>query len=144
MIVALVYLGYRKSGAYEFNLPHNYKGYVVVVYGVDKVPRSKPPFYSNKIWYNVPLSGIILTSDLPNNNYSYPAVFLDSTLGEIDKLPDPYKRYGIPHSTNPLKCGDKSYLMDIWFIKDQPDWSRKEDTINRLDLKLAEACTLIK
>jgi hypothetical protein len=142
LIVGLIYLSYRKSGIYEFNLPHNYRGYVVVVYGVDKAPRLRTPFYSNKIKFNVPLSGIIVTSSLPNENYSDPAVFLDSTLGKIAELPEPYKRHDIPYSTDTLKCGDKNYLIDIWFIKDQPSWTQKEDTINRLDLKLIEACSL--
>lgn len=144
LIVGLLYFGYRKSGIYEFNLPHNYRGYVVVVYGVDKAPRLRTPFYSNKIKFNVPSSGIIVTSSLPNDNYSDPAVFLDSTLGNINDLPEPYKRHDIPYSTDTLNCGDKNYLIDIWHIKDQPNWTQKEDTINRLDLKLLEACRLTK
>ena len=144
LIGTLVFLGYRKTGNYVFSLPHNFRGYVVLVYGVNKVQGPVTPLYSNKLRFTVPSSGIILTSYLPGSNYNDPAIFLDSTLGETDKLPDPYKRYGIPHSTNPLKCGDRNYKVDVWIIKDQPDWSRKEDSINRLDLKLAEACELIK
>jgi len=144
LIIGVLYFGYKKSGIYEFLLPHNYHGYVIVVYGVDNAPKLKTAIYSNKIKFKVPLSGIILTSSLPNDNYSDPAVFLDSTLGEIHKLPVPLKRYDLPLSSDTLKCGNKNYLFDIWIIKDEPNWSAKEDTINRLDLKFLEACTLTK
>lgn len=144
LIIGVLYFGYKKSGIYEFRLPHNYRGYVIVVYGVDNAPKLKIPFYSNKIKFKVPLSGIILTSSLPNDNYSDPAVFLDSTLGEIHMLPAPFKRHDLPLSSDTLKCSDKNYLFDIWIIKDEPNWSAKEDTINRLDLKFIEACKLTK
>lgn len=144
LIIGVLYFGYRKSGIYEFHLPHNYRGYVIVVYGVDNASKLKTPFYSNKIKFQVPLSGIILTSSLPNDNYSDPAVFLDSTLGEIHKLPVPLKRHDLPLSSDTLKCGNKNYLYDIWIIKDEPNWSAKEDTINRLDLKFLDACTLTR
>lgn len=144
LIIAVLYFGYKKSGIYEFHLPHNYRGYVIVVYGVDNASKLKTPFYSNKIKFKVPLSGIILTSSLPNDNYSDPAVFLDSTLGEIHKLPVPLKRHDLPLSSDTLKCGNKNYLFDIWIIKDEPNWSAKEDTINRLDLKFLEACALTR
>jgi len=144
LIIGALYFGYRKSGIYEFHLPHNYRGYVIVVYGVDNASKLKTPFYSNKIKFQVPLSGIILTSSLPNDNYSDPAVFLDSTLGEIHRLPVPLKRYDLPLSSDTLKCGNKNYLFDIWIIKDVPNWSAKEDTINRLDLKFLEACALTR
>jgi hypothetical protein len=144
LIAGLLYIGYRKSGIYEFHLPHNYRGYIMVVYGVENAPKLKTPFYSNKIKFTVTASGIILTSSLPNDNYSDPAVFLDSTLGEINTLPRPYTRHDIPYSTDTLKCDDKNYLLDMWLIKDEPNWMKKEDTLNRLDLKLIEACTLIR
>ena len=132
LIIGLLYFGYKRSGIYEFQLPHNYRGYVIVVYGVDNASKLKTPFYSNKIKFKVPVSGIILTSSLPSDNYSDPAVFLDSTLGEIHKLPVPLKRHDLPLSSDTLKCGNKNYLFDIWIIKDEPNWSAKEDTINRL------------
>ena len=144
LIIGILYFGYKKYGIYEFHLPHNYRGYVIVVYGVYKAPKLKTPFFSNKIKFKVPLSGIILTSSIPNANYSQPAVFLDSTLGEIHKLPVPLKRHDLPLSSDTLKCGNKNYLFDIWIIKDEPNWSAKEDTINRLDLKFIEACTLTR
>jgi hypothetical protein len=144
LIAGLFYIGYRKSGIYEFHLPHNYRGYVIVVYGVDNAPKLKTPFYSNKIEFNITSSGIIVTSSLPNDNYSDPAVFLDSTLGEIHKLPKPYTRHDIPYSTDTLECDGKNYLVDIWLIKDEPNWIKSEDTLNRLDLKLIEACTMTK
>jgi hypothetical protein len=144
LIIVVLYFFYKKSGIYEFRLPHNYRGYVIVVYGVDNASKLKTPIYSNKIKFNVPLSGIILTSSLPNDNYSDPAVFLDSTLGEIHKLPALLKRHDLPLSSDTLKCGNKNYLFDIWIIKDEPNWSAKEDTINRLDLKFLEACTMTR
>jgi hypothetical protein len=144
LIIGVLYFGYKKSGFYEFHLPHNYRGYVIVVYGVDNASKLKTPFYSNKIKLKVPSSGIILTSSLPIDNYSDPAVFLDSTFGEIHKLPVPLKRHDLPLSSDTLKCGKKNYLYDIWIIKDEPNWSSKEDTINRLDLKFLEACTLTR
>jgi hypothetical protein len=143
LIIGVLYFGYKKSSIYEFHLPHNYRGYVIVVYGVGNASKLKAPFYSNKSKFKVPLSGIILTSSLRNDNYSDPAIFLDSTLGEIHELPVPLKRHDLPLSSDTLKCGNKNYLFDIWIIKDEPNWSAKEDTINRLDLKFLEACTLI-
>jgi hypothetical protein len=144
LILGLLYFGYRKSGAYQFRLPHNYRGYVILIYGVDNAPKLRTPFYSNKIRFQVPVSGIILTSSSPNDNYSDPAIFFDSTLGEIHKLTPPLKRHDLPLSSDTLKCGNKKYLYDIWIIKDEPNWSAKEDTINRLDLKFIEACNLTK
>ncbi len=144
IILGLLYFGYRKSETYQFRLPHNYRGYVILVYGVDNAPKLKTPFYSNKIKFIVPSSGIILTSSLPNDNYSDPAIFFDSTIGEIHKLPSPLKRHDLPLWSDTLKCDNKNYLYDIWIIKDQPNWSAKDDTINRLDLKFIEACKLTK
>jgi len=144
LIVGLLYFGYRKSGAFQFQLPHNYRGYVILVYGVENTPKLKTPFYSNKIKLKVPESGIILTSSYPDENYSDPALFFDSTLGEIHKLSPPLTRHDLPLSSDTLKCEKKNYLYDIWIIKDEPNWSAKEDTINRLDLKFIEACKLTK
>lgn len=126
-------------------LPHNYRGCYFLVYGVDNAPKLKTPFYSNKIKFQVPESGIILTSSSPNDNYSDPAIFFDSTLGEIHKLTPPFKRYDLILSSDTLKCGNQEYLWyHIWIIKDEPNWSAKEDSINRLNLKLIEACNLTK
>jgi len=144
LIVGLLYFGYRKSGAFQFQLPHNYRGYVILVYGVENTPKLKTPFYSNKIKLKVPESGIILTSSYPNDNYSGPALFFDSTLGEIRKLSPPLTRHDLPLSSDTLKCDKKNYLYHIWIIKDETNWSPKEDTINRLDLKFIEACKLTK
>lgn len=144
LIAGLLFFYYRTSGSYQFRLPHNYRGYVILIYGVDNASKLKTPFYSNKIKLNVPASGIILTSSFPNDNYSDPAIFLDSTIGKIQKLSASLKRYDLPLSSDTLKCGDKNYLYDIWIIKDKPNWSAKEDTINRLDLKFIEACNLTK
>jgi hypothetical protein len=80
LIISVLYFGYKKNGHYEFHLPHNYRGYVLLVYGVDHAPKMKKPFYTNKIKLSIPVSGIILTSSSPNDNYINPAVFLDSTL----------------------------------------------------------------
>lgn len=66
------------------------------VYGVDDAPRLKTRFYSNKIKMVVPRSGILFTSSLPNDNYSDPPVFLDSTLGTIEDMPKPFKRHSAP------------------------------------------------
>lgn len=143
LIGGLFYFVYKKSGKYAFRLPHNYRGYVILVYGVDDAPKLTTIFYSNRIKLSVPPSGIILTSGSPNDNYSDPAIFLDSTTGKIQDLPPRFRRYDLPLSSDKLKCGNKSYLYDIWIIKDEPNWSSKEDSINRLDLKLLEVCTLI-
>ncbi|MBL0154194.1 MAG: hypothetical protein IPP93_12170 [Chitinophagaceae bacterium] len=143
IIAGLAFYFYKKSGKYEFLLPHNYRGYVVVVYGVDHASKLKKPFFRNKIKLYVPSSGIILTSGKPSDNYDDPAIFLDSTLGEIQNLPAPFTRYEIPYSSDTLHCGEKNYLMDVWLIKDKPSWTNEDDIQNRFDLKLAEACNLI-
>jgi hypothetical protein len=113
------------------------------VYGVDNAPKLRTRFYSNKVTFQVPGSGIILTSSSPNENYTDPAIFLDSTIGEIQELPSSMKRHDLPLSSDTLKCGNEKFLYDIWIIKNEPNWSVKEHTTNRLDLKLIEACNLI-
>ncbi|QEC53616.1 hypothetical protein EDD80_12418 [Anseongella ginsenosidimutans] len=143
VILGILYFGYKKVGFYEFRLPHDYRGHVVLVYGVDHAPALKTPFYSNKIKMVVPPSGVLLTSSLPNDNYSDPAVFLDSTLGEIQDLPKPFKRQSAPVLTDTLRCGNRKYLMDQWLIKEGSYWSLKDDTVFGLDRKLLRACTLI-
>jgi len=144
LILGILYFGYTKSGAFQFQLPHNYRGYVILVYGVDNTPKLRTRFYSNKIKLKVPESGIILTSSYPNDNYSDQALFFDSTLGEIYKRSPLLTRHSIPLSSDTLNCGNRNYLYDIWIIKDEPNWSAKEDAINRLDLKFIEACNLAK
>lgn len=144
VIIGLLYFGYKESGVIEFQLPHKFRGNIVIVYGVDNAPKLNKPFYSNKIKLNVPPSGIILTSSAPDNSYSRPANFLDSTLGEIEKLPIQLRRYGLPHSSDTLICNYGKYFTEIWTINIEPAWSIRDDSVNKLDLKLQEACWLIQ
>lgn len=44
LIVGVWYFVYKKTGNYEFHLPHNYRGYVIVVYGVDNASKLRTPF----------------------------------------------------------------------------------------------------
>lgn len=143
LILAVLFLGYKKSSYYQFTLPHNYRGYVILVYEVNGAPRLKTPLYTNKAKFKVPLNGIILTSGRAPGNFNDPAVFHDSTLGNIEYLKGSLRRYDLPLSSDQINCQGKTYNYDIWIIKDEPNWSAVEDSINRLDLKLAEVCKLI-
>ena len=143
LILILLYIGYKRKGSYLFQLPHNYRGYVILVYGIEKAPKLKKTFYSNKTKIAVPASGIMLTSSLPDDNFNELPIFSDSTLGKIERLPPSLKRYSIPYSTEKMVCGNKNYMISMWLIKDEPNWSVKDDTINRLDVKLIQACDLI-
>jgi hypothetical protein len=143
LIAGLIFYEYKNKGKYEFQLPHNYHGYVIVVYGVEKAPRLSKQILSNRIKIQVPPSGIILTSSgLSKNHYSDVPLFDDSILGEIQTLPAPFRRFSIPLTTDTLQCMSGKYGYKLWLIKDQPNWSKIDDAINRLDLKLQQACEI--
>jgi hypothetical protein len=142
-ILGILYVDYKQNGAYQFRLPHAYRGNVILVYGVEQAPMLKTRFYSNKIKLEVPPSGIILTSSLPKDNYSDPAIFLDTWFEEIHLLQPPLTRHAMSRPPDTLRCADKKYLFNIWVIKDEPNWT-SNDVINGLDLQLIEACNFIK
>jgi hypothetical protein len=143
LILGILYFDYKLSGAYQFHLPQAYRGNVILVYGVEHAPTLETSFYSNKIKLEVPPSGIILTSSLPKDNYSGPAIFLDIWYQEIHLLPPPLTRHSVSLSPDSLTCADQKYLFDIWIIKDESNWT-SNDVINGLDLQFIQACNLIK
>ncbi len=86
LVLTILFTLYKKNGGHQFILPHNYQGYVIILYGVDKAPKLRRPFYSNKTYVKIPSNGIVFTSSMPDRNYSHSAIFLDSSLGNIENF----------------------------------------------------------
>jgi hypothetical protein len=142
LCVGLFYY-YKTEGAFVFTLPRNYKGHVLVVYNVEGQPTLPTNFLSNKVKVTVPSSGIVLTSSSPRNVQYYNGGIFTEDGKNINDLQGADRRYDIPVLNDTIICNGRTYRIDKWMIKDQPNWELKDDTLYKLNEKLELACDLI-
>ena len=116
LVSVILFTLYKKNGGHQFTLPHNYQGYVIILYGVDKAPKLKRPFYSNRTYVKIPSNGVVFTSSKRDQNYSHSSIFLDSTLGDIENLPERFKRFGLHYKSSTLTCYSDPHSIDIWVV----------------------------
>lgn len=144
LISATLFYYYKTEGEFLFDLPKNYKGHVLVFYNVQGQPALPTIFISNKVKVTVPPSGIILTSSLPLNEKYYHGGTFTEEGKNINNLPGDNRRHDLPLDSDTLVCNGKKYYFDKWIIKDQPNWTLRDDTLFKLNDKLQMACYLIK
>ena len=142
IILTTIFIVYKRSGEKQFLLPSNYADYVAVVYGVDNSARLKKSIFTNKLKIKVPPNGIVLTSS--KYNESYPReTFFDEKLGPIEDIfIDTIKRYEVPHGNDTINVRNKTYDLEVWFIK----WEKNYHMINtaRKDSFLNELRSILK
>jgi len=49
----------------------------------------------------------------------------------------------LPLDRDTLTCNEKAYYFDKWMIKEQPNWTKEDDTLFGLEEKLRLVCDLI-
>lgn len=145
LVSAVLFILYKKNGSYQFCLPNNYKGWVVILYGVEDAPKLKRPFYSNKTYVQVPLNGVILTSSMPEKSYLHSTIILDSTLSNIVDQNKGLNRIGIHYKSNTLTCYSGTHYVAIWAVTNEAEakWPNERESQIALEEKLNDVCRMI-
>ncbi len=143
LICAVLFFYYKSEGEFLFALPKNFKGHVLVVYNVQGEPALPTSFFNNRVKVTVPAYGIFLTSSSPLNERYYHGGTFTENGKNINNLEGTHRRYDLPLSSDTLICNGRKYYFDMWIIKEQPNWSLRDDTLYKLGEKLQFACDLI-
>lgn len=143
LLCGALFYYYKTQGEFSFALPKNFKGHVLLVYNVEGHPVLPANVYSNKVRLNVPVSGIIITSSLPLNEKYYRGATFSEDGKNISKLEGSSRRHDLVLGSDTLICNGRKYYFEKWIIKDQPDWTLRDDTLYNLNGKLQAACDLI-
>lgn len=143
LLSAALFFYYKSEGEFLFALPKNFKGHVLVVYNVQGQPALPTSFFTNKVKVTVPVSGIVLTSSSPLNEKYYHGGTFTENGKNINTLNGADRRHDLPLDSDTISCNRKKYYFDKWIIKDEPNWSKRDDTLYKLVDKLQLACDLI-
>jgi hypothetical protein len=109
IVIILLYIFSKTSigkGKIVLDLPHGYHGSVFLIYGVEDKPKLPSRSFLRTIHLKIPNSGIFLTSDDRQNDFTNPFVIYDST----------QTRYNFGFSWDTFHCGNKTYLSDNFFL----------------------------
>jgi hypothetical protein len=139
LIVVVAFAGYKLTRKVLLHIPGGFKGDILLIYGVEKVPRLRPGniFYRNvDVW--IPPSGIVLTSNRFAEKYINNLIVMDSLHRQIFE-PGKYVGYGL----DTLNCGNKKYLMEVINFHYPPDSLKAQDDERQRNLKKQEGCKLI-
>lgn len=142
VLLSVVYFFmYKFNGKIILHPEKNYKGYIYVVYGVDKAPKLKTKnIFEHNIDVGVNADGLVLTSGKRPRGWFNRVTVSDSSNGKITFL-EP--GYDIVFANDTLRCGGKKYLVDVFLMgKQSPQWRFVTDTLNR-SAKMKQACELL-
>jgi hypothetical protein len=143
LLAGALFYFYKAEGEFLFALPKNYQGHVLVLYNVEGQPALPTRFISNKVKVTVPPSGVVLTSSLPLNDKFYHDGTFTEDGKDINDLKGAYRRHDLPLTGDTLICNGRKYYFDIWIIKEEQNWSLRDDTLYKLNDKLQIACDII-
>jgi hypothetical protein len=137
IITAVGFFLYKQMGKVVLHVPAKFQGYIFLVYSVtNKAPLEKTSFLKAHIEVSVPSSGIIFTSSKRSGTLA----IADSITGEIKVLGNDII---LPFAWDTLKCGNKSYFMDVVFFGPIPaNWNYKSDSTYR-NLRKEQICKLL-
>jgi hypothetical protein len=131
IIASLIFYDFKRDSFKEIEIPTNFNGFVLIIYGVQNSPKLTIPFYSNKVKLNIPESGIISTSSDINDI-------------KITRVSDD-KTYNSPYQNDSVVCNGKKYAAEIWLVKHSPIKEQAlEDSIFALKERLILACSYLK
>lgn len=140
LIIIVAFSSYKLSGKVLLHVPANFKGNILLIYGVDKKPKLKPSsFFNRNIDVVVPPSGIIFISNKFAEKYFNNLLIIDSLHSRAFE-----PGYNVPYAIDTLKCSSKHYSYEsLYYLYPQPpDVKIQADTIER-NLKAQEACKML-
>ncbi|RKR84935.1 hypothetical protein BDD43_5188 [Mucilaginibacter gracilis] len=132
LIGIIAFSCYKLTRKVVLHVPGNFKGSIILVYGVDNQPRLQPRrFFYRNIDINVPQSGIILISNRFAEKYINNIFILDSLHHHTFEV--------LSQSTDTILCNKKPYIADVFnYAYPPPTLTFEPDTAEQA-LKKAEA-----
>ena len=142
LLSVIYFFIYKFNGEIILHPEKNYKGYIYVVYGVNKAPELRTRnIFEHNIDVNVNTSGILFTSGKRPGGWFNRLAVADSSNGKVTFL---VPGYGVIFANDTLRCGGKKYLVDVFLMgKQMPQWRFMTDTLNR-GAKMKQACELLR
>lgn len=139
LIVIIAFSCYKLSLKVQLHVPPNYKGTIILVYGVNSAARLKPPhFFYRNIDVYVPPSGIVFIHNKFAEKYLNNLLVIDSL---HHRAVEP--GYGVGYGTDSLKCSNGEYKIEVLYYNYQIQSANPPiDTVAR-NLQKAVACKLL-